>query len=184
MYAEKYNIQAETRYEPARKYYLRISENSFDDQVMPNELVNCFRKKRFIECQTLEMMKLNQRIQDSHQEVVMMSDKTIRELLDDIRGEIPTLYRVCESIALLDVLAAFAQIATNYDYARPELTAYMAIRAGRHPVCEKVKSSITFLIYLSSTYVVIYSRRTQRSSSQTMCTQQNRLDFKLSPGAI
>jgi DNA mismatch repair protein MSH4 len=73
----------------------------------------------------------------------MMSDKTIRELLDDIRGEIPALYRVCESIALLDMLAALAQIATNYNYTRPELTAHVAIKAGRHPVCEKAKNSTT-----------------------------------------
>ena len=39
-----------------------------------------------------------------------MCDKTIQELLDNIRGEIPSLFRVCESIAMLDMLAAFGQL--------------------------------------------------------------------------
>ena len=86
----------------------------------------------------------------------MMSDKTIRGLLNDIRGEIPMLYRVCESIALLDMLAAFAHIATNYEYTRPELIDYMAIKAGRHPLCEKVKNPPTFNIWASDLYRVLF----------------------------
>ena len=86
-------------------------------------------------------MKLNQRIEDSHQEVVLMSDKTIRDLLDNIRGEIPSLFRVCESIAMLDLIAAFAQLVTTNkygEYVRPELTDCLVIKSGRHPVREKV----------------------------------------------
>jgi len=81
---------------------------------------------------------LNQRIQDSHLEVVSMSDKTIQELIENLRGEIPSLYQVCESIALLDMVAAFAQLATTSDYSRPELTDCIGIKSGRHPVREKV----------------------------------------------
>ena len=39
-----------------------------------------------------------------------MSDKTIQELLDNVRGEIPSLFRVCESIAMLDMIASFGQL--------------------------------------------------------------------------
>lgn len=42
-----------------------------------------------------------------------MSDKTIQELLDEIRGEIPRLFRVCESIAMLDMIASFAQLVVS-----------------------------------------------------------------------
>ena len=62
-------MQAETRYDNARRYWLRISESSFDDRNIPDMLVNRIRKKGYIECQTLNLMKLNQRIEDSHQEV-------------------------------------------------------------------------------------------------------------------
>lgn len=128
-------MQAEVRFDNARKYFLRVE---FEDREIPDVIINRYRNKGFIECQTLELVKLNQRIEDSHKEVVLMSDKTIQELLDDVRAEIPALFRVCESIAMLDMLASFGQLVTTNDYVRPELTDCLAIKAGRHPIREKV----------------------------------------------
>lgn len=131
-------MQAETRYDNSRRYWLRIHESDFEDRLLPEVLINRFRKKGFIECQTLDLMKLNQRIEDSHKEVILMSDKTIQELLNDVRGQIPSLFRICESIAMLDMIAAFGQLVTTGDYIRPEITDCVAIGASRHPVREKV----------------------------------------------
>jgi DNA mismatch repair protein MSH4 len=133
-------MQAETRYENARHYYLRLYESDFNGREIPEVLVNRYQKKGFIECQTLDLMKLNERIQDSHNEIVLMSDKTVQELIENLRGEIPSLYQVCESIALLDMLAAFGHAATSSvsDYSRPDLTDCIGIKSGRHPVREKV----------------------------------------------
>lgn len=138
-------MQAETRYENSRRYYLRLPDGEFDGRDIPDILVNRYRKKGFIECQTLDLMKLNKRIESSHQEVVLMSDKTIQTLIDDIRGEIPALFRVCESIAMLDMITAFAHIvvSSEEDYTMPEITDCIAIKSGRHPVREKVRSSCT-----------------------------------------
>lgn len=130
----------ETKYENARKYYLRIPESEFDGQPIPNVLVNRYRKKGCIECQTMELMKLNQRIEDSHQEVILMSDQTIQTLLISIHGEISTLFRICEGVALLDMLAGFCHLATSgEEYVQPEIAERIAIKSGRHPVKEKVR---------------------------------------------
>lgn len=86
----------------------------------------------------MDLVKLNQKIVDSHHEVVNMSDRSIQELIDDIRGEMAILFQVCESIAILDMLASFAQLVTTHDYVRPELTGTLAIKAGRHPIREKI----------------------------------------------
>ena len=67
-----------------------------------------------------------------------MTDKTIQILLDDIRGEMPALFKVSESVALLDMLSAFAHLATLREYCRPEINDCFAIKSGRHPVHEKV----------------------------------------------
>lgn len=109
-----------------------------EGRVLPEVLIYCHRKKGYIECQTLDLAKLNQRIEDSHQEVVLMSDKTIDDLIEDVRGQIQSLFRVSDGIAMLDMLAAFAQLVTTNDYVRPELTRCLAIKSGRHPVHEKV----------------------------------------------
>jgi DNA mismatch repair protein MSH4 len=97
-----------------------------------------------IECQTLDLLKLNQRIEDSHQEVVLMSDKSVEQIIENVRVEIQPLFRISDSIAMLDMLAAFAQLVTTRDYVRPEITSCLAIKAGRHPVHEKVTSAFLF----------------------------------------
>ncbi|KFZ05277.1 hypothetical protein V501_08504 [Pseudogymnoascus sp. VKM F-4519 (FW-2642)] len=137
---DQYEMQMETRYDNARRYYLRILESNLEGRTMPDILINCYRKKGYIECQTLGLVKLNQRIEDSHQEVVLMSDKTVTQLIDNVRAEIQPLFRVSDSIAMLDMLAAFAQLVTTSDYVKPEITRCLAIKSGRHPVHEKAHS--------------------------------------------
>jgi DNA mismatch repair protein MSH4 len=141
-FVEKYEMQVDTKYDNSRRYYLRIRDIEFDGRPLPEVLINRFRKKGYIECQTLDLMKLNQRIQDSHQEVILMSDKTVEKLIEDIREDIPTLFRVCECIAKLDMLAAFAQVVIGHGYVRPEITDELVMRAARHPVGEKVERSL------------------------------------------
>lgn len=92
-----------------------------------------------IECQTLELVKLNQKITDAHNEVINMSDRSIQELIDDVRTEIHALFKVSESIAMLDMIASFAQLVTTQDYVKPELTDTLAIKAGRHPIRDKIQ---------------------------------------------
>ncbi|KAL2072725.1 hypothetical protein VTL71DRAFT_12068 [Oculimacula yallundae] len=139
---QTFDMVAETRYDNARRYFLRIHADDFEGRPIPDILINRTQKKGFMECQTLEMIKLNQRIEGSHQEVVLMSDQSIQALTDDIRGEIGALFRVCESIALLDMIASFAQLATTNDpqtqYKRPQITNCIAIAQGRHPIRERI----------------------------------------------
>jgi DNA mismatch repair protein MSH4 len=86
----------------------------------------------------MDLLKLNQRLEDSHQEVILMSDQAIQDLHERIRGQIAKLSRACEGIAMLDILASFAQLVTTYDYTRPDLKDTIAIKAGRHPIRDKV----------------------------------------------
>ncbi|KAH7417464.1 DNA mismatch repair protein-like protein MutS [Cadophora sp. MPI-SDFR-AT-0126] len=139
---QRFNIVAETRYDNSRRYFLQLFESDFEGRPIPDILINRYRKKGKIECQTLELVKMNQRIEGSHQEVVLMSDQTVQQLIDDIRGEIPALFRVCESIALLDMIASLAHLATTNEqqaeYTRPQITDCIAISAGRHPIRERI----------------------------------------------
>jgi len=111
-----------------------------EERLLPEIFINVYRRRNFVECQTMDLVKLNQKIIDSHHEVVNMSDRSIQELIDEVRGEMAILFQVCESIAMLDMLASFAQFVTTQDYARPELTDTLAIKAGRHPIREKIHS--------------------------------------------
>jgi DNA mismatch repair protein MSH4 len=48
------------------------------------------------------------------------------------------MFKTCEAVALLDMIAAFSQLVTVNDYTRPQLTDTLAIKSGRHPIKEKI----------------------------------------------
>lgn len=124
------------KFDRARQYYISLSATTVES--LPDVFINVFRKKNRIECQTLDLVKLNQKITDAHNEVINMSDETVQGLIHNICSEISGLFKVSEAIAILDILTAFAQLATSNDYIRPELTDTLAIKSGRHPIREKI----------------------------------------------
>ncbi|KAK2014540.1 muts domain V [Colletotrichum eremochloae] len=133
----EYDIEADLRYDTARKYWVRVRAVDFEERQIPPVLVNQTRKGPYIECLTVRLKKLNQRIVDSVAEVVMLSDKVIQDLIDSIRTQLQPLYRVCDSIALLDMLASFAQASSTHDWKRPEISDTLALKAARHPILDK-----------------------------------------------
>ncbi|KAI9814768.1 MAG: MutS protein msh4 [Pycnora praestabilis] len=135
-----HNIHLDLVYDNVRQYYIRIAASEIEERPLPPEFINVFRRNHRIECQTLDLVKRNQKILDSHVEVLLMTDKTIQELIDDIRIEISLLFKICDGIAMLDMIASFAQLVTTQDYVRPEFTSTLAIKSGRHPIHEKIHS--------------------------------------------
>ena len=126
------------KYDTARQYYIRIAASELDDRNLPDVFINVFKKRNMIECQTLDLLKWNQKIVDSHHEVLQMSDRNIQELIDNLRTEIAPLFKISDAIALLDVTASLAHLVTTQDYCRPELTHTLALKSGRHPIREKI----------------------------------------------
>jgi hypothetical protein len=51
------------------------------------------------------------------------------------------MFKICEAVGLLDMIAAFSQLVTVNDYTRPQLTDTLAIQAARHPIKEKIMST-------------------------------------------
>ncbi|KAJ2893500.1 hypothetical protein MKZ38_008521 [Zalerion maritima] len=127
----------EVKFEDKRKYYLLLNESDVEEQEFPGELINAVKVRGNWECQTLSMVKLNHRITDSANEVVMLSDEVIQQLLEAIRAQVPALFQICESIAMVDMLAGFAEIVTTRDYTRPELSDCLALKSARHPILDK-----------------------------------------------
>lgn len=128
----------ELKYDTARQYYIRVHISELEDRILPEEFINQFRKKNMIECQTLDLLKSNQKILDSHHEVLQMSDSAVQELINTIREDLAPLFKISDAIALLDMLAAFAHLVTTQDYTRPEMTSTLAIKDGRHPIRERI----------------------------------------------
>ncbi|OTB06751.1 hypothetical protein M426DRAFT_20846 [Hypoxylon sp. CI-4A] len=133
-----HQLTAELRFENNRNYWLRLRQSDLEGRDVPDVLINRVYKGRWLECQTLLLVQLNHRITDSTNEAIMLSDKVVQELLDAIRVHVPNLFRICEGIALLDMIAAFGQSATTRDYIRPEIGNALALKGARHPISELV----------------------------------------------
>jgi DNA mismatch repair protein MSH4 len=138
---ETHNLKLELKYDNARQYYLRLNASEIEDRNLPPVFINVIRKNKKVECSTLDLRKRSQKISDSHTEVLLMSDKAIQDLITEIRVYMSVLFKISESIAMLDVLSAFAHNVTLHDYTRPRITQTLGIKAGRHPIREKVQNT-------------------------------------------
>ncbi|KAF4332620.1 DNA mismatch repair MSH4 [Fusarium beomiforme] len=118
---EVHGLDANLRYDNGRKYWLRLRAADFVDRPLPDLLINVVRKKDKIECQTLDLVKLNLRLSDTSNEVVIRSDRIVQDLLKKLRSDIPYLFR----------------LATTRDYVKPDLSTTLALKAARHPVLDK-----------------------------------------------
>ncbi|KAI0910537.1 DNA mismatch repair protein Msh4 [Ustulina deusta] len=136
--SKEHELVVEVKFDNRRKFWLRLEQSVFEDRQFPDVFINTIIRSRWIECQTLILVQLNNRITDSHNEAVMLSEKIIQQLLDDIREHVPELFRICEGIALLDMVTSFAQSATTRDYIRPEISDTLALKSARNPICERV----------------------------------------------
>ncbi|KAL9002987.1 MAG: hypothetical protein Q9188_004105 [Gyalolechia gomerana] len=135
---QTHRIALEMKYDTARQYYIRISVSELEERNLPDVFINVFKRRNFVECQTLDLVKHNQKIIDSHHEVLLLSDESVQLLINNVREDIAPLFKTCEAIALLDMIASFAQLVTIQDYCRPELTDTLGVKAGRHPIREKI----------------------------------------------
>jgi len=131
------------KFDSSRLFYLRLKPIDFVSRPVPEIFVNQIRRKGAIECQTMDLKKLNQRISDSATEAILQSDKVIQELIDSLRVQVPHLFRVCESVALLDMIASFTQLAALKGYSRPDISGTLALKSARHPLLDAVRFPLT-----------------------------------------
>ena len=75
---------------------------------LPHGLVQAVKAKTTIAASTDELISLNERAKESVVKMYRCTHLVLQSLICSIRAEIAPLYRVAESIALLDMLRAFA----------------------------------------------------------------------------
>lgn len=77
---------------------------------LPPGLVQAVKVKTTIAASTDELISLNERAKESVIKMYRCTHLVLQGLISAIRAEIPSLFRVVESIALLDMLRAFAVV--------------------------------------------------------------------------
>ncbi|KAL7924326.1 muts domain V domain-containing protein [Trichoderma austrokoningii] len=139
--SEELRVAVALKFDNQRMYWFRIPTADLNPGSVSQYLINVIPKKNYIECQTLDLVKLNCRLSATSNEIVLRSDAIILELVENLRKEISPLFRVCDSIALMDMIASFAQVTTTRDYVRPEFDQTLALKSARHPILDKTMVS-------------------------------------------
>jgi DNA mismatch repair protein MutS len=100
--------------------------------------------ERFI---TEELYELEQKILAAEEEQRALETQRFEELTAEVARVATTLSRLASSLADLDALAAFADVAHRWDYVRPEIDdgGVIELRDARHPVVESVLEPGTFV---------------------------------------
>lgn len=126
-------------------YYIEVTKLYYDlvpeTYIRKQTLVNC---ERYIteDLKNLEtkILYANQRCQSREYELFCQVRAKVGERLKEIQ-------RAASALAMLDVLASFAQVAQDNNYVRPIVDESDEIRIadGRHPVVESVMKSTLFV---------------------------------------
>ena len=118
-------------------YYIEVS-NSFKDKTPPEYIrkQTLTTGERFI---TDELKILEEKILMSEEKAKQLEAQIYASLLDVLEEHIGALKQIASAFALLDCLVAFATVAKERKYVRPNILpsgGALSIKEGRHPVVE------------------------------------------------
>ncbi|KAM3841776.1 mutS protein homolog 4 [Vipera latastei] len=138
--AEKYNLPLKTSFSSARGFFIQMSADcaAIHSGQLPSEFTKITKMKNVYSFTSPDLMKMNERCQESLREIYHMTYLIVCKLLSEIYEHIHCLYKLSDTVSMLDMLQSFAHACTLSDYVRPEFTDTLAIKQGWHPVLEKV----------------------------------------------
>jgi DNA mismatch repair protein MutS len=118
-------------------YYIEIS--NANSEAVPSDYI---RKQTLVGAEryvTPELKEYENLILNAQERLVELERAAFGEVLRGVSACAPRLLQVSESLGLLDVFSALAEVAVRNSYVRPQLDGGTAlqIREGRHPVVEK-----------------------------------------------
>lgn len=119
-------------------YYLEV-RNTHKDKVPPEWI----RKQTLVNAEryiTPELKEYEEKILGAEERIHIIEQRLYTELVDEIKKHIPEIQQSGMAIARLDTLSAFAQLACERHYCRPQIDDSLTIdiRQGRHPVIESL----------------------------------------------
>ncbi len=127
-------------------YYIEVSKSNIslvptDRYIRKQTLTN---GERYI---TEELKNLENQILGAEEKVVNLEYDIFVKVRDKIEAQIERIQKTAETIATLDALSAFATVAEDQNYVRPNVdnSGIIDIKDGRHPVIEKILPSGSFV---------------------------------------
>ncbi|KAG9467940.1 hypothetical protein GDO78_014030 [Eleutherodactylus coqui] len=136
--SDKHSLPLRTSFSTTRGFFIQMNMEGNAQQAVPAEFIKVTRVKNTYRFTSVELIKMNERCQESLKEIYHMSYLVICKLLGEIYEHIHCLYKLADAVSMLDMLLSFANICTFSEYVRPEFTDTTAIKQGWHPILEKI----------------------------------------------
>uniref|UniRef100_A0A8C3PQ68 MutS homolog 4 n=1 Tax=Calidris pygmaea TaxID=425635 RepID=A0A8C3PQ68_9CHAR len=138
--AEKYNLPMKTSFSSARGFFIQMNVDcsALPNGQLPSEFTKITKMKNTYSFTSADLIKMNERCQESLREIYHMTYLIVCKLLNEIYEHIHCLYKLSDIVSMLDMLLSFAHACTLSDYVRPEFTDTLAIKQGWHPILEKI----------------------------------------------
>ncbi|HTP66423.1 MAG TPA: DNA mismatch repair protein MutS [Geobacteraceae bacterium] len=133
------------RYNKVFGYYIEITRSNLAnvpaDYIRRQTLANA---ERFI---TPELKEYEEKVLGAEERIAELEYSLFQEIREQVAAEGERIARTADRLAVLDVLAALAELAHERNYCRPEVDdgEEIAITEGRHPVIEAMNLGERFV---------------------------------------
>ena len=118
-------------------YYIEITKSNYAlvpyTYIRKQTLAN---SERFI---TEELKALEEKILGAEENALRLETRLFAEIRTQLKADLGRLQKTAQALKTLDALIAFARVAQENNYVRPEMNAegFYEIKDGRHPVVEE-----------------------------------------------
>lgn len=147
-YVSEFGIPFEHGYDTKRGHFLKVPGHLAEEvegKLDKDMFIHRRTTRKHIEMTTLDVMKINIRIQNITKEIILMSDGIVDGLFEELGKRTFDMFLVSEAVAMLDLMCAFAHLATSSTggYTRPEFTTEgatrekLAVKLSRHPILDR-----------------------------------------------
>ncbi|KAG2030937.1 muts domain V-domain-containing protein [Suillus americanus] len=137
--SERYSLPLTLVYQESG-FVFALKKDELEDE-LPKGFINVSTQRGRWLFSSMDLKKMNARMKDSLEETLVLSDKIIRDVVEQIIAFSGVLYSASEAVATIDLLWSFAHVSIMRSYVRPEFTDTLAIKSGRHPILETVQSA-------------------------------------------
>jgi len=134
------------KYNKVFGYYIEISNSNLgrapSDYIRKQTLVNA---ERFI---TPELKEYEEKVLNSMERICEIEFEIFQEIRGKVVERARDIRSIADAIAVIDIIAGFAETAIVCDYCRPEILSddgIIEVRGGRHPIVESLSLSRDFV---------------------------------------
>jgi DNA mismatch repair protein MutS len=129
-------------------YYIEITMNTLKNiSTVPEEYIERSTLKNARRYTTEKLKELEEKIVSAEEKINDLEYEIFNIIREKVEKETINILETASNIAVIDVLACFAEIAEKYNYCRPIINddPKIIIKEGRHPVVEQMYLAEKFI---------------------------------------